>query len=48
MSTSKEEERFNKAIEIYIKKYQLTVYSLIKFIEEKISLSSELKDVVTA
>lgn len=48
MSTSKDEERFNKAIEIYIKKYQLTIYSLIKFIEEKIALTSELKNVVTS
>jgi hypothetical protein len=29
---SKDEERFNKAIDIYIKKFPLNIYSLIKFI----------------
>jgi hypothetical protein len=32
-SNAKDEERFNKAVEIYAKKYQLNIYSLIKFIE---------------
>lgn len=48
MSNTKDEDRFNKAVEIYIKKYQLTIYSLIKFIEEKIALTTELKHVVTS
>lgn len=48
MSNAKDEERFNKAVEIYIKKYQLTIYALIKFIEEKIALTTDLKNVVTS
>lgn len=47
-SSSKDEERFNKAVEIYLKKYKVNVYSLIKFIEEKIAVTSETKNVIVS
>jgi hypothetical protein len=46
MSKPTDEERFNKAVDIYIKKYQLTIYSLIKFIEEKIAVTPQAKDII--
>jgi tRNA G10 N-methylase Trm11 len=47
-ASAKDEERFNKAVEIYAKKYNLTIYSLIKFIEEKIAVSPETKNIILA